>query len=108
MREYDSSFGTEYFISIENEEYNILYGLCRLRLSTNAGFIRNTKKNKLGGKHIISSKTEVAFPELINCALIRVQTVIFVNAIFCTSVIIMWAKPIKPVTVKNFLHIGIL
>ena len=71
VREYESSGGTEYFIGMENQELDILYGFCRLRLSENAGKVRAVKKNKLGGKRIVESKTEVAFPELIGCALIR-------------------------------------
>ena len=71
VRKYDSSGGEEYFISMENRKLDILYGFCRLRLSENAGKVRAVKKNKLGGKRIIESKTEIAFPELIGCALIR-------------------------------------
>jgi len=71
VREYESSYGIEYFIGMENSELDILYGFCRLRLSENAGRVRAVKKNKLGGKHIVESMTKVAFPELLGCALIR-------------------------------------
>ena len=71
IRKYDSSGGEEYFIGMENRKLDILYGFCRLRLSENAGKVKAVKKNKLGGKRIIESKTEVAFPELLGCALIR-------------------------------------
>ena len=71
IREYESSGGTEYFISMENSELDIIYGFCRLRLSMNAGFVQSVKKNRLGGKKIVESKREIAFPELIGCGLIR-------------------------------------
>ena len=55
--EFDSSGGTEYFLSWEsNETKPILYSFLRLRLSENSG------KTQTG---------KVIFPELVNCALIR-------------------------------------
>jgi len=51
VREYDSSFGDEYFISFESDDFTVIYGFLRLRFSVNAG-------------------VEV-FPELTNAALIR-------------------------------------
>lgn len=71
IRDYKSSDGIEYFISMENTELDIIYGFCRLRLSKNAGIVLSVKKNRLGGKRIIESKKEIAFPELVNSALIR-------------------------------------
>ena len=71
IREYESSNGMEYFISMENSDKSIIYGFCRLRLTDYAGICRDYKKNKLGGTKIVSSKNVIAFPELLNCALIR-------------------------------------
>jgi ELP3 family radical SAM enzyme/protein acetyltransferase len=71
IREYSSSGGTEYFISMEHRELDIIYGFCRLRLSEKSGIVCAVKKNKLGGKRIIHSEHQVAFPELLDCALIR-------------------------------------
>jgi histone acetyltransferase (RNA polymerase elongator complex component) len=56
---------------MENSDKSIIYGFCRLRLTDYAGICRDYKKNKLGGTKIVSSKNVVAFPELLNCALIR-------------------------------------
>ena len=54
---FDSSGGTEYFLSWESDETKpILYSFLRLRLSKNSGKIQNDK---------------IIFPELVNCALIR-------------------------------------
>lgn len=50
VREYKASKGTEYFISYESPDRNIIYGFLRLRISDNSGSV---------------------FPELINTALIR-------------------------------------
>jgi ELP3 family radical SAM enzyme/protein acetyltransferase len=55
--EFESSGGTEYFLSWESEEQKpILYSFLRLRLSPNAG------KTNTG---------KVIFPELVDCALVR-------------------------------------
>ncbi len=55
--EFESSGGTEYFLSWESEEEKpILYSFLRLRLSSNSG------KTDYG---------KVIFPELVDCALIR-------------------------------------
>lgn len=54
---FESSGGTEYFLSWESDEPNsILYSFLRLRLSTNSG------KTNTG---------KIIFPELVDCALIR-------------------------------------
>ena len=71
IRQYNSSGGVEYFISMENRVLDIIYGFCRLRLSEQSGIVHAFKKNKLGGKRIIHSENQVAFPELLDCALIR-------------------------------------
>jgi ELP3 family radical SAM enzyme/protein acetyltransferase len=43
IRNYESSEGREYFISYETQDREIIFGFCRLRLSTMSGFI--TEKN---------------------------------------------------------------
>jgi histone acetyltransferase (RNA polymerase elongator complex component) len=54
---FDSSEGTEYFLSFETDEFKpVLYSFLRLRLSENSG------KTQTG---------KIIFPELINCAVIR-------------------------------------
>jgi ELP3 family radical SAM enzyme/protein acetyltransferase len=61
VRTYKASGGTEYFLSFENVEEDVLYGFLRLRLSDHAG------------KEVINKKgaTDVVFDELVNSALIR-------------------------------------
>lgn len=61
VREYKASGGTEYFVSFENVEQDVLYGFLRLRLSQDTG------KELIGA----NGKTDVVFPELLGSALIR-------------------------------------
>lgn len=55
IRKYEASNGTEYFLSYETDDENVLFGFLRLRLSKDNGM----------------AKKSVVFPELINCAMIR-------------------------------------
>ena len=55
VTEYSASSGTEYFLSFESSDRNILMGFLRLRLSDFSG----------------ESTSSIIFPELVNAALIR-------------------------------------
>uniref|UniRef100_A0A6C0EEU4 tRNA carboxymethyluridine synthase n=1 Tax=viral metagenome TaxID=1070528 RepID=A0A6C0EEU4_9ZZZZ len=57
-RIFDGSGGKEYFLSFETEDEKYIFGFLRLRLSPDAGYTSE--------KH-----TDVAFPELVGCAMIR-------------------------------------
>ncbi len=70
VRSYQASGGHEFFISIESNDKETIYGFCRLRLSNNMGFIKSG-----GYKH---SKNENntnedinLFPYLNNMAMVR-------------------------------------
>jgi elongator complex protein 3 len=78
VRQYDGSDGTDYFLSFETPDEKVIFGFCRLRLSTNAGYVsdiiknndnKNAKKEKENGneKDICVN----AVPILNECAFIR-------------------------------------
>ena len=67
VRSYIASGGTEYHITIENDN-DILYGFLRLRLSKNSGYINNTNVNT--NENTNDNSTNL-FPYLNDCALIR-------------------------------------
>ena len=67
IRNYEASYGTEYFISFETEDEKVLFGFLRLRLSNNSGYkIHNNNHNNDN-----NNNDEYIFPELKDCALIR-------------------------------------
>ncbi len=65
IREYKASGGTEYFISYEDVEEDILYGFLRLRLSDTAGQREQLNKRLTAGEKF------TIFDELVGAALIR-------------------------------------
>ena len=81
IRPFDASYGKEYFISMEsvvkNDKSDIgdktyLYGFCRLRLSSNAGYVADIKprvRRKTKSDFIIVNK--LCLPVLKDCACIR-------------------------------------
>jgi len=73
VREYQSSGGTEYFISFESPDRQYLYGFCRLRLSPHGGYSRDKPcpKDRKGELRHVEEKTVLAQPVLKNTALIR-------------------------------------
>ncbi len=74
IRLYNCADGLDYFLSFETPDEKVIFGFCRLRLSSNAGFVTdvesNTKKNQNQNQNQIEKKIN-AVPYLNNCALIR-------------------------------------
>lgn len=67
VRHYVASGGNEYFISIESPDKSIIYGFCRLRLSSNAGYIKSG-----GYKNSMSKDEDInLLPFLNNTAIVR-------------------------------------
>ncbi len=66
VRHYQASGGDEYFISIESENKEIIYGFCRLRLSKNMGYIKSG-----GFKKERKDEDINLLPNLNNMAMIR-------------------------------------
>jgi ELP3 family radical SAM enzyme/protein acetyltransferase len=58
VRTYEASGGTEYFISMETPDEKVIYGFCRLRLTSMAGYITNTDEELVNG---VSYLNEHAF-----------------------------------------------
>jgi ELP3 family radical SAM enzyme/protein acetyltransferase len=66
VRHYEASDGDEYFISIESENKDTIFGFCRLRLSNKMGIIKN------GGYKQITNDEEInLLPYLNNMAMVR-------------------------------------
>ena len=67
VRHYDASGGHEYFISIESQDKNTIFGFCRLRLSNKMGYILSG-----GYKYSDDNNEEInLLPYLNNMAMIR-------------------------------------
>lgn len=60
VRDYEASEGHEYFISIESENKDIIFGFCRLRLSYKMGYILGSDNEEIN-----------LFPYLNNMAMVR-------------------------------------
>jgi histone acetyltransferase (RNA polymerase elongator complex component) len=78
VRQYDGSDGTDYFLSFETPDEKVIFGFCRLRLSTNAGYVSDIIKNndKVNAKKEKENGNEKdicvnAVPVLNDCAFIR-------------------------------------
>ena len=72
VRSFEASQGSEYFISFESHDNEVLYGFCRLRLSKTPGITTDLlPKNHRKTKNDNNSHIVNAFPVLNGCALLR-------------------------------------
>lgn len=70
IREYNASSGKEYFISYESPDRKWIYGFCRLRLSTNAGYVIDLPPTTIRNSKDKPQMVNV-MPQLNGSALIR-------------------------------------
>ncbi len=71
VRDYEASGGHEYFISIESPDKEIIYGFCRLRLSSNMGYILTGGYNRGASANINKDEHINLFPFLNDVAIVR-------------------------------------